>query len=180
MRRRHRAKPFRQGQLDALCGPYSIVNAVHYLLGPLPRPAAGALLSDILHHIAPKNCSLVDLKSGTSTRQIHRALRDVVLTRYPIKRKLVARTRKEVNGAGFFTKLSHFFDSTGGVVLTGFDGIETHWTVLCGVKQHSIVIFDSCSMRYIRKASCTTNRAKSGYRYVLYPTCSYYLWRDDS
>lgn len=177
MMKRRRFKPFRQGQLDGLCGPYSLINAVHYLVGPINNDQATDLLRAILQYVEERRGSPWQPNEGMLTDQLERILRDVVLPRYPIRRRRVARRRREMNARGFFTRIARFFDQTGGVVLSGYEGVDSHWTVFVSVTRRTIVVFDSGSRRFIRRSSCTTNRSSTRHRVILYPTCSYYLWR---
>lgn len=179
MKKRCRIKPFRQGQLDGLCGPYSVINAVHYLVGPLSKVEATNLLRDMLKLLDPENESLWRRNEGMMTPQIERILRDLVLPRYPIARRRVARTRREMNVRGFFARISRFCEETGGVVLSGYDGEDSHWTVFIGATSQTLKLFDSVKVCRIRRSSCTTSRSSNKHRVILYPTCSYYLWVTD-
>lgn len=65
MTRRVVPPPFQQGELDSLCGPYSLVNTVRYLRSPFPQADGVRLLKRILRRLELQHPLLRRITYGT-------------------------------------------------------------------------------------------------------------------
>lgn len=75
IRRKTRSiKPFIQGSLDNYCGMYSVVNAIHYLCGPISLATGNELLYESLKFLEVKRTAAERIIDGTTGREIRKVL----------------------------------------------------------------------------------------------------------
>lgn len=64
--KRRRRRPYRQGDLDGLCGLYSTVNAVRVLCPEVDTEAAGALFATLMQGLNEAGAAAEDVVTGGS------------------------------------------------------------------------------------------------------------------
>lgn len=145
-------RPYRQGDLDALCGPYAIVNAFRWCLGDHPIAAKGphwASLFGVLHDYAVKELGYLGLaSSGLSlngmiwmlrTAQEH--MRDEHELSFASHRPFARRRPQqpdEVSGS-----IAAHLSSPCTATVVAFYGHLNHWGVITNVRPDGACLFDS-------------------------------------
>lgn len=170
-RKRRPPRHYKQGDLDGLCGLYSTVNAIKVLCPEIRGEASADLFDHLMRSLrkAGANPAAVvggGLEDDALPKVIHRAL-DFVAVVHGIRLKLgrLPRAVRESNTidalwAGLLEAISPSC-----VAVIGFDGRDSHWTVAVGATAQQLKLFDSGSMRVLRRRQCTTRRSST--RYVL-------------
>lgn len=172
-------KPFLQGHLDAYCGVYCIVNAVHHLRGPLTANQAYELLVKIMRFLESSQPALSRLSDGTRLKEISKVLDHTVIKRHRIHRLKPFKRNKGVTLDQLWRDLSVFLSTHNGIVILGMDGKHGHWSLVKKVTASSLLLFDSDRMHRLSKRHCSVNE-EEGRLHILTPTHVTYLWVDGS
>ena len=158
--------PFRQGDLDGLCGVYAIVNAMRALHPRLGRAGAEALFSALVHKLLPSRQRDAPICTGLSTRDLRtligvarRHLRD----RHGVDIQCVglgriAGQRGRVRQVPWlWSALTRQFEN-GAVAIVGLGARHNHWTVVVAVTSRTLWLADSGGMQAIRRSACERER----------------------
>lgn len=178
-----KVRPFEQGELDGLCGIYSIINSVR-------RIFEGKILKDIdernelfleilnyLYKYHKKN--LIFMINGISIQAIAGILRDIIKPQYNITRTRPFDKRPDITLPAFWDAMQSFMkDNPNGSILLGLGGKHDHWTVVESITDKGIHVMDSDGLKHFKRGACTTS-ARTGVRkrHQLIPTHAYFLSR---
>jgi hypothetical protein len=146
-------RPYRQGELDSLCGVYCVVNAVrlaarsHRRLG---RTTSTALFAVLVHQLDERGRLRKVVTSGMGTRLVARLLRsaggwlqDEHELQLEVKRPL---RKRDAPGHCLELLAAHLEEpGTAAIVAT-----EEHWTVAQAVGSKRLQLFDSNGRVYFR------------------------------
>ena len=182
-RRRRVRKPYRQGDLDGLCGVYSIVNAVRALCPELDQEAAEWLFAHLLESL---NGSGVDLSiavaCGIGRSELGRLIRaalayiaeelEIKLTVKRLPKPLRLTTNLGTLWNAFETTLSPTC-----VAIIGIAGIHSHWTIAAQVTTKQVRLYDSGRIAVLRRGLCTVGKAVN--RHGIPPKHVFLLERHD-
>lgn len=171
------SKPYRQGQLDGLCGVYALINAVNLLCGPLNERQARALFLDILSFLESRGPLAKRCVHGIVIHDIAAILKHVICVRYPIIRSKPFHKRPFVARDVYLETLQDFLTQQWTIVFSGIDGQFNHWTLISGITDKSIHLYDSDQMHFLLKSCCSTMHEQSLKRHWLLPTHTYLLKR---
>ena len=168
-------KPLKQGELDGLCGVYSIINAAKYLF-PKDQIDLEDLFAFILTKIDERNKPklLTVLLNGMSRKTLvtlyNDVLRDYI---FHIDKDLdMLADKKKLESSQIGTavqEMKEFFDRSKEdkirrVIIVGIDGKINHWTCITGIKNNQIEIYDGEIKAYnISKFHITKEDGKSDY-----------------
>jgi hypothetical protein len=146
-------RPFRQGDLDGLCGAYAVVNAVRLAALPhrrLRRAACAALFADLVDELAEAGRLRAFVTGGMSTGKMARLLRraggwlDVEFgLALEVRRPFTK--RRGPDPACCLGLLAEHLDQAGTAVIVG---TEDHWTVVTAVNGRRLLLADSHDRRY--------------------------------
>ena len=165
--------PFRQGDLDGLCGIYVIINCVRFLcpeanskfLGKLFRVLVQSLEREVDKPLTvlwrgieqPVLLGLIECCIAYVRKKFGIKLR-VKLPRRPLRKaKSVAKIWRGV-GKSVSKKR---------VAILSIEGFISHWTAVCAVTPKTMRLFDSSGQRVLRSSCCSV--ARKGKRYHLDP-----------
>ncbi|MDH5571721.1 MAG: hypothetical protein OEY89_08150 [Gammaproteobacteria bacterium] len=176
---RSKLKPYLQGQLDAYCGVYSVVNAVQYLCGPLTCAQADRLFLKVMRFLENSQSAVSRLSNGTRFREILIAIEHISNKHYPIRRLRPFYRNKDVTLDVLWRDMSDFLANHNGVVILGLDGKHGHWSLVRKVTASSLLLFDSDKLHRLPKRHCTTDE-DDDCLHILYPTKVLYLWTGSS
>ncbi|WP_040577312.1 hypothetical protein [Methylopila sp. M107] len=155
------AKPYRQGDLDGLCGLYAIINALRRATRrePLEEDAWPWLFAELLRKADRSLGAVHAVTCGIDTKPLWRLAKYAVgvlaaeydlgarVTR-PLKGKRKLTVPKVVDAVA--NVLAR--DDTG--VLVGFGGPLDHWTVVTSVSPLHLSLFDSSGRSRVRQDRC--------------------------
>jgi hypothetical protein len=163
---RHR-RPLRQGDLDGLCGVYSVVNAVRHLL-QLNREQSQELFERLVkalvqdsrrpHKLLVEGILFKRLKQlAAAARRCRLADRDLS---FQVR---VLRLRRDEQS------LSDLWAALGQVVgpacvaIIRITGADNHWCVIYRVTPKSLRLLDSSGRSCIRRSRCTVRTVRTRY-----------------
>lgn len=173
-------KPYKQGSLDSLCGPYALVNAIHYVCGPLGRDKAVSLLISLLHELRLSYDPVSRLEDGTGIMEMRRLMQSVHLN-HPIRWKRPFAKQANIGGKAVWAAIARFLRETGGVVLIDFECVDYgHWTVIRKISATTLTLFDSNGRQYLRRQCCKVVGEQRDRPYTFQPSTAYFLWHDDT
>ena len=157
--------PYRQGDLDGLCGVYSAVNAVRALCPEIDTDDTGWLFDHLIQQLpkAGANVTLAvanGIVSGELAHLIDKAVRymanehdiDLSVSRLP---KALRRT---ADIDGLWAALADAVSPTC-VAVIGLSGRYWHWTVAVEVTPGQLRLFDSDRLGVLRRKRCTVAKA---------------------
>lgn len=170
-------KPYRQGDLDGLCGVYALVNAVDYLCGPLSKRKAKKLFAQMLTHLESKAPLATRCSLGTSINEIGGILKYVVCTQYPIQRHKPFHLKSMVSHTVYIETLREFLQQPNTIVFLILYGHLNHWTLVRKITDKTLVTHDSCEIRYVLRGSCSMLIDDVKKLHWLIPTHTYFLKR---
>ncbi|MBK8677023.1 MAG: hypothetical protein IPN27_11845 [Cellvibrionales bacterium] len=146
--RRRKSQPvYQQGDLDGLCGLYSLVNATNHLRGPLSKQQSSDLLRELavaFHHCWGFHEAVVD---GINGFQLHQLIRDIVIPTYQLVCKKPFHSLPHACPEWVWRTMMDWTDSGGVIIL----GTEEHWTVIEKVMLNSVLLRDSSDDRWQHK-----------------------------
>jgi hypothetical protein len=162
---RHRVRPYRQGDLDGLCGIYSIVNAVRAICPEVDGDTAEDMFDVLMQRLLRTEANPATAVTGgigrkTMTRLITEASA-YVLEEFDIRLR-AQRLPKNVRHAGNLDRLwvhLHGAISPSRVAILGLGGKHSHWTVAVQVTPHRIRLSDSSRISHLQRQRCTIARA---------------------
>jgi hypothetical protein len=170
-------KPYRQGDLDGLCGVYALVNAVDYLCGPLSLPKAKRLFEQILTYIESNSPLAFRCTAGTTINEISSILKYVICNQYPIRRYKPFHLQPVVSKERYIKTLSDFLEQPNTIVFLTLYGPLDHWTLVRKITAKTLVTYDSCEIHYVLRSSCSMISDEVKKYYWLMPTHTYLLKR---
>ena len=160
-------KPYRQGQLDGLCGVYALINALRLLCPGLDEDdCERAFCALIQAHARHATSPLTVIHSGLSRRELLRLIG--VWQRFAAREFGIIVTVKrltvtEPSLRGLWRGLCRALDGTS-VAIVGLDGVERHWTVAHAATPRTLRVTDSSGLRAIVRSRCTVGHTSVRYR----------------
>ena len=161
MARRSEIAPYRQGQLDGLCGLYALINAIRLATHHHTGEFGHGVWRDLLLALLGEAENLV----GTATAVVY-GIRTKPL--YELAKRAASHMASE-HGVPVTVSRSpgpkHSFDGIiallreltaqpRSAVVIELSGDVRHWTVLQCVGKHSLELFDSSGMERVKLANC--------------------------
>jgi hypothetical protein len=146
-------RPFRQGDLDGLCGAYAVVNAVRLAALPrrrLTRPACATLLAALVDELAEAGRLRDRVTSGMGRGSLARLLRRAKVW-LDVEFGLALEVRRPFRKGGnpeaeaCLRLLAGHLGQSGTAAIVG---TETHWTVVSAVRGERLLLADSHDRRY--------------------------------
>lgn len=170
--------PLQQGDLDAFCGIYAVINAVNYLHGPLRQPNHLHLFELSLRYLAPKRC-LIERAVGYGT-MIHEiaGLLKLADQHYPIIRRKPFQQQSTIDLDAFWQQCQQFLAQPHTIILTPLSGTHTHWTLIHRMNNHTLFLWDSSHLKHLAKQHCQmAGHTPLIRRHILSATQTYFLRR---
>lgn len=174
----------RQGQLDGLCGLYSVVNAIALMTrDQVRRPGIRKLLSNAgIDQLAEEGYLADAFKHGMGFRQLCRLYKAVAAELEALEgisvAYSVAANRKMGIDAFIDRVTAHLAVHGPGSVILNVHGAIHHWTVVSAIDARRVHLADCYGFRFFKRTSLTTNSEQApGRRHELWPTQSLLLRR---
>ncbi|MBA7570973.1 hypothetical protein ES708_12729 [subsurface metagenome] len=169
--------PFEQGELDGLCGIYSVVNAVKLIAGRLSEYEATVLFEKILAYIETKHSIGAIMTEGIGTRDMIGIVKHVLRNDYGIGYRRPFLRSKNRSFENYLEEISIFLhEGSPRAVIVSLDHKEwEHWTVIRSISPQLIHLFDSSDMKRLNKERCTIQAPTSDRPYMLNPSDTFFL-----
>lgn len=163
------SRPLRQGDLDSLCGVYSIINATRFLCPEIDREVATDLFDMLLETLAKRKAGAHEAVTvGLDLRAVSQMLRtacsvlsetlDIRLRASPLAPPNKRPTLDQV-----WASLQEMIGDES-IAIIGLSGLREHWTVGHRVTARQIMLMDSDAMRVLSRAHCDVRRNAAPYR----------------
>lgn len=180
-----KVRPLKQGELDGLCGLYSIINSVR-------RIGKGKILKDqdelnklflkilnYLYEYNKKSLKFMKEDEGINTHAIAGILRDIIEPQYNITSKCPFLNRPDIKLPAFWDSMKSFMkDNPNGAILLCLGGKHDHWTVVDSINAKGMHVMDADDLKHFNRVNCTTSdRTGVSKRHQLIPTHAYFLSR---
>ena len=181
--RRRLRRAYRQGDLDGLCGVYSVINAVRALCPEVDSDAAAWLFETLIQVLPttgahPSTAVANGIGRTTLASLIAEAI-SYIDDEYDIGlavRRLPKALRRTSELDQLWQSLAATVSPTCVAVL-GLGGRHSHWTVAVRVSPRQIRLFDSGTMGVLRRSQCTVGKALT--RYGISPPHVFLIERED-
>jgi hypothetical protein len=169
-------KTFKQGDLDFLCGIYSIINADKIINDSTPEESH-QLFKDIIHHLAKRRIlKKVIIEEGITHRQVTDIMDKVIADRIPF----CATNKRGLYELGEWWEESKLFlklDKR--VIILSLGGIDSHLTVLYKMTNKNLFLMDS------NVGNCKLHRSfvdivgsAGNDKHLIYPAQCWYLGKE--
>jgi hypothetical protein len=163
--RRRRVRPYRQGDLDGLCGVYSIVNAVRVICPEVDGDTAEDMFDVLMQKLLrtednPSMAVTWGIGRRTMTHLVTEAI-TYVLDEFDIRLRTQC-LPKSVQQVGTLGRLWDHLERTISprrVAILGLGGKHSHWTVAVKVTPLRIRLCDSDQISFLQRRRCTIARA---------------------
>jgi hypothetical protein len=167
--------PFQQGGLDSLCGLYSIVNAERYINHSTDEETQ-QLFNDLIHYLSRRGLLSKFLIGGIIHTEMLVVLNKVVGKKRISNVDIPWRGMTNPDLTTFWISMQAFLDGTPGrAIILGLNGYHDHWTVIEGITNRSILLYDSALIKRLPRSSCTTVYITGTRKHLLLPAQTYFL-----
>ncbi len=172
-----------QGNLDGLCGVYSIVNSALNLHSPNLNKESTKELFRVLCSALKHEKKLLDaLLDGITVRPLGELIdhaSDFTDKKYRIRiLRRIAFGTASCSLDEFWTKISNHIEKHGpGSVILSLGGKHDHWTCVREISASRIDLIDSDGLKFLARKNCTVGDAKRGRHHTVMPTQTYLLSR---
>ena len=162
-----RARPYRQGDLDGLCGVYAVVNALRHVL-QLPEEQCQQLFEKLIKALEQDCCHLHrHLLWGMSFRQLRRLVAAVSSCRlegqkltFDARRLWLKQEQRTL--PHLWAALNEELGPTC-VAIIGLSGVDDHWCVVYRVTPKTLHLLDSSGQTRIYRSRCTVRPSRTRY-----------------
>lgn len=155
-----KVKPFRQGDLDSLCGLYSVLNATRLLCPELDYEGSRSLFRQLAETLTAKRVTAFETVAwGIETPTV---LALIQSARAYVRESLDAslrlepfRSARKTLTIGFLWKSLMGRLKQGWIAIIGISGRHNHWTVAHRATAKSMRLFDSDLMTALKRSRCS-------------------------
>lgn len=159
-------KPFSQGDLDGLCGIYSVVNAIRLLCPETRKEQSGELFSALIARLRKEGRPPNEFVSrGIEATELWRLVRTaqrfmkgefgVRIAAQPLKLHRHRRRYEEM----WLTLKAVLNDQA--VAIIGLSGLHGHWTVAYRASDKAAHLFDSDNLKLLFRSRCSLDDRKT-------------------
>ena len=157
-------RPFRQGDLDGLCGVYAVINAMRALVPNMSAATAEALFEQLMdtlrkHDVGRRPIVAVGITRRQLVELVARAI-EFLERRYQVdvlRRRVALPRRSQDSIAALWRALARNVSPTC-VAIIGLGGYRNHWSLITAVSPRLLHLCDSDGMKQLRRSQC---RARS-------------------
>ena len=180
--RKLRLNPYQQGQLDALCGPYAIVNALRIVFPGMSKAECSYLLARCIEELEAQPRHRGSYECGVNLWGMSRLIKNVVVPGYPVAVKRPFRNESNLTSLQLWKYLLEYFEAPGtrrAAIMRGIIGGEDHWTVVYAATPSRLGLFDSCNRRILHKHRFMENEKAAGKGDLLFPAQVFIISRSN-
>ena len=170
-------QPFKQGDLDGFCGVYSVINAVHYICGPLSLKCRSRLFRLFLEYLEPRH-SLLERADGDGVllNELSGML-NIALKYHPISRQKRFHKQPDIPFEDYWTQCQEFLTEPNSIILICLEGMHSHWTLVHKMTDSQMYLFDSSNLKQIHKRHCQMSLDEEDKPHYFYATHTYFIRR---
>ena len=180
--RKLRLNPYQQGQLDALCGPYAIVNALRIVFTGMSKAECAYLLARCIEELEAQSRHRGSYEHGVNLWGMNRLIRNVVAPEYPVAVSRPFRNESNLTGLQLWQYLLDYFEAPGtsrAAIVRGIIGGGDHWTVVYAATPSRLNLFDSCNRRILHRHRFLENEKAADKGDLLFPAQVFIISRSN-
>lgn len=173
-------KPYIQGQLDAFCGVYCIINVTRVVAGRMTEDEAIKLFGKIMTYLESyKKLSRTSLV-GNYTTDIEKILTRVIAPQYGIEHMRPFAEQTTVNKQVYFNRIKTFLKEHPKSAVIAYMEHDwwDHWSVIRDITPKSVVLFDSIRLTRIRIDKCLMKKGNPDSHYIFSSKKSFFVWKE--
>lgn len=161
-------KPFQQGDMDGLCGLYSLINSARCADPSLHVLTCKAMFRESLSWLHTHGYLPEVLYNGVPASALLSLHKRVIRKRRPgLKLKRPFMQKRPETDEEFWAALASFTAKPGCALLVGmFSRSWSHWTVIRRITAKQVFLFDSGDLRWFRPDNCTCSRDRPGAYFI--------------
>ena len=164
-------QPFSQGDLDGLCGVYSVLNTLKALGFRNNLKGRQTILVTILVQLYHDKQSSQFIIDGITTPDISRILKNIIKPEYEITYSKPFHSKAEIDIAELWDALSSHLKKQNRAAILCIEGkAYGHWTVVTSITERRITLFDSDKMQWLNRSQLTTTEISPKTPVYIYPT----------
>jgi hypothetical protein len=164
-------KPYHQGELDSLCGIYSILNSYRIVCNP-DENKTQILFNDIVNYFSKKRLLKSILIDGMGFKEMNMVMKDVVYGYMP-NYKLSWASFQNPTTRNFWNSMKNHLEDANSCVILGMTGRESHWSVGISATSKTMRLIDA-EWKFLKYNLCSTTVIDDKL-YVLYPAQTYFI-----
>lgn len=164
--------PYHQGQLDGLCGVYSIINSAR-IINNFDHKYCESVFREIVNFLTLEYSFSKIMTQGVNINIIGHIINDI--ENLCLIKEMPLRNEKRLPLPLFWSSMQNHLAEPNRAILLGLGGVYNHWTVTHQISDRRMVLFDSAHLKHLNKYKCTTQRLNEHYRHILKPKYTYYL-----
>lgn len=170
--------PYEQGNLDAFCGIYSIVNATRLINRNIRDKEAIRLFGKCMKHVEKRRSLGRVCTAGIDQDDLWNILKELILVNHPINAKRPFYRNGKISTKDYLRELRDYFDQGGkrSAIILIEDSDGEHWTVIKAMTKKQISLFDSSMMKTVHTAKCGVHKQTKEKPYLLTPKTTYFLY----
>lgn len=170
---------YKQGEFDALCGVYSLLNADR-IINRTSYQNSKQLFYSMMHFLESEGQLSFIISEGTHFRHIKKLLDRVIGIQRIAYQKRHFIKKSDTNISTFWNEMMFFLDNySNRAILLGMTGVHDHWTVVCKITKRQMILYDSSGMRFLNRLHCTTGYAMGKRQHILHPGQTYFLMKEE-
>ncbi len=157
--------PYAQGELDGLCGVYSIVNAMETTIAGWNAMDAEGLFQHLTAQLGAQGRLHTAMAQGIGVRELCRLIDHAgtyLLQKYGLhlERRIACKTYTPLSH--FWQRLKDHLQTPGQTAILGLSGKHRHWSCVNEVNLRTVHFADSgpYPLQRIYRANCTTDQAR--------------------
>ena len=162
-------KPYKQGELDPLCGIYASINAIRWLCrhhSPISPQRAHVMFEEAAQHLASKRKLSGVLCNGMGDKTLYALLRHLMA--YCADSHGVQLSASIIKQNNMMRDVMKVQLETQNVLLVRLKGVFDHFTVIHGFDDKRWFLYDSGGMSYVyhRSIKPSVSRKPSRYKFT--------------
>jgi hypothetical protein len=171
-------RPFRQGDLDGLCGVYSVLNAIKGLGYRDNLEGWQTILSEMIVYLHETKESTFFFTDGINTPDMSRILKHIACINHNIAYSKPFHNRSVSLSELWETLYAHFDSEYKRSAILCIEGLDYgHWTVVSKLSEKRITLFDSDRIEWLNRSRCTTSELSKKHTVLIQPSTLFLLER---
>ena len=168
--------PFAQGDLDALCGAYSVVNVVRLMTQSDKRASKQVFYGTLAIMNKRKGSLQKHVLGGLRLKHIKAMLRLPEVGQHIEWHIPFASIATPTLDTFWESMLAHFQGEQPRAILLRLHGMHNHWTVIHRMDDETMYLYDSIHLKWIQRQHCMLTKDNMRMSHQLFPAQTIYIW----
>ena len=170
-------RPYNQGELDGLCGVYSLINATRLITKRMSFADWQLIFLKMLKLQLKQRKSANFLVYGINEVKIAKLLRQIFKPQFGISYSRPFQRRKQLELSDFWAKLEAYLHNGNNrcVIICYSTEHFSHWSVVQAISPNRLVLLDSSHRKYINRNACSTEEIDDGKAFLLEFSATFFL-----